>query len=123
MLIFDNHLHHSAKDTEVVPFGNKPQFMLFEEWDDDSLNVIPVVDLIPITVLMVGAIIFLEINAATTEKPLHLIQNFLILFNKLYAEFRFYGNSSFPRTRQFWIADVNREASFTIYETYNVIRV
>ncbi len=69
--------------------------MFLEKWDNDLEKIIPIVDFIPVAVLMVGAIIFLKINAAATKITLQLIQNVLVLFDEFYVEFWLYSNSPF----------------------------
>ena len=72
---------------------------------------------------MIGTIIFLKINATTTKILFELIQDFLVLLDEFYVKLGFYSDSASFCTRYFGITNVDREASFTIYQSYNVIWV
>ena len=123
MFLHFNHFHHLTEEFEVGSFWGELKFILLEERNDYLDKIIAIIDLISITMLVIGTAIFLKIDASTTKVLLQSIQYFLVLFDELDVEFWFYRHSSLLGTRQSWITNVDREASFTVYKTCNVIWV
>ena len=113
-------LHHQAKYLEIVSFRREFKLMLLEERDNYRLEFFPPEDLIPITMLMVRAGVFLEIDTPASEEFLQCREDFFVALDEFYVEFWLYDDSPGDLLLCIWISHVNREASFTIYEPDNI---
>ena len=67
MLILLNRDHYFAKDFEISLLGSEFDRIVFEERNNDPLEIISFSNFITVTVFMVGAPIFLEINMTATK--------------------------------------------------------
>lgn len=94
--------------------------MCSEERDNDRPKFFPPEDLVPITMLMVRAGVFLEVDAPAPEEFLQCVENVFVFFDELYVEFWFYHDSSNGFSLRIWIPYVHGEASFTIHEPDNI---
>ncbi len=123
MSAFFKELHHRAEDFEVVPFRNEPKLVLLEERNDYRLKFFPPEDLKSITMLMVRAGVFLEIDTTAAQEILECVENVFIFLDEFYIEFWFYHDPSNDLSLHIWIPHIDREASFTIYEPDNIIGI
>ena len=95
--------------------------MFCEKRNDYRLEVFPSEHFVSITMLVVRAIVFLKIDAATTEEIFEHIENFFVALNKLDIEFWFYYYSSRDRSLYIGISNVDGEAPFAIYKANNIV--
>ena len=115
MCIFIEELHHLNKYLEIMPLRVNSQRVLLEERNDDIVQIAPAIYLEPITVLMIGARIFLKVYASASEKTLQCKENSVITLNKLEIEFWLYHYPSHNHALCIDISDIDRETSFTVY--------
>jgi len=121
MRLFFEKRHHLAEYLEIVPFRREFELILLEERDYYRLQIFPPEDLIPITMLMVRAIVFLEINTSASEEILETIENIFVALDEFYVEFWFYDHSSCDILLDVWIPDIDGEASFSIDKSDHVV--
>ena len=95
--------------------------MLLEERNDYRLEFFPPEDLIPITMLMIRAGVFLKVDTPYSEEILECIENIFVAFDEFYVEFWFHNYSSDNGLLRIRIPNVDREASFTIHEPDNIL--
>ena len=95
--------------------------MLSEERNDYRLKVFPPEDFVPITMLMIRASVFLKVDASASEEILESVKNVFVFFDELYVEFWFYHYPSNDFLLYVWISHIDSEASFTIYESDNIV--
>lgn len=96
--------------------------MLLEERDDDREKFSPIVDLVAIAMLMVGACIFLKIYAATTKELFKGVKNIFIPLYELEIKLWLHADPPFHGSDRIKILYVDSKTAFPIYETYNVFR-
>ena len=104
-------------------FRHEPKSVLFEKRNDYRSKFFPPEDLIPITMLMVRAIVFLKIDTAASEEIFEFIENVFVALDKLYVEFWFHNDSSNCSLLYVRISHIDSEASFTIYEPDNIFGI
>ena|SRR3989344_5892782 len=97
--------------------------MFPEERNDDRLKFSPPEDLITITMLMIRACVFLEIDTPRSEEILECVENTFVFLDEFDVELWFYNHSSGDFSLHIWISHVNREASFTIHEPDNIFGI
>ena len=68
--------------------------MLLEKWDYFREKIGSIVDFVSIAILMIWARVFLKVHTTTPKELLDAIENFLVPFDELYVEFRFYFDPS-----------------------------
>ena len=123
MSSFFKKLHHQAKYLEIVPFRREFELILLEERDNYRLKFFPPEDLVAITMLMIRAGVFLEIDAPCSEEILQCVEDIFVALDEFYVEFWFYHYSPNDLPLDIWIPYVDCEASFTIYEPDNILGI
>ena len=82
MLLFRKHLHHQAKQFEVMPFRGKPQSVSLKERDNFGLELFPTEYFEPLAVLGVWPRVFLKVHAPAPEKTLQRKEDFLVALDE-----------------------------------------
>lgn len=119
-------LYHSHQDTErvkIFSFGIEFEFMFLEEWNDYFQKITTIIDLVSVAILMIEACIFLKIHTSTSEKLFQRVQDILIFLDKFDVKLRLNDYSSPHLCFFINISYIDSEASFTIHEAHNIIRV
>ncbi len=121
MRIILDHLHQETKSFKIISFGSEFELMPLEKWNDNFKKIASVVNLVSVAILMVRPRILLEVHATATKEFFQSIEDVLIFLDKLDIELRLHGCSPCRLLFYIDISDIYSEASFTIYETYDVI--
>ena len=95
--------------------------MLSEERNDYRTEFFPSEDFVAITMLMIRASIFLKVDTSASEEIFECRENVFVLLDEFYVEFWLYDHSPSDFLLRIWISHVDREASFTIHESDNIL--
>jgi hypothetical protein len=123
MYLLFYHVHKKAKRLKIISFGFEFERVLPKKWNDDFREIASVVDLVPVAIPVIRPRIFLEIHTAASKECFQIIQDILVCFDKLDIELGLHDDTPFRFLLFIDIPDIDSEASFTIHETHNVIRV
>jgi hypothetical protein len=121
MMTFLKKIHNLLENTKVMLLRSKLELVLLKKRNDYFAEVFPPEDLEAIAILMFWSRISLKVYAPASKKFLKRIEYFNIALNEFKVEFRLYH---YPSLRLFYfirISYVDGKASFTVYETNNII--
>ena len=89
--------------------------MFPKEWDNYFSKVVTVCNLITVTILVIFSFITLKVHVSASKEFFQFVQNCLVAFDEFYVEPWFYFYSSYDFLLFFWITDIHRKTSFSIY--------
>jgi hypothetical protein len=123
VFFFRQFFHYLREQSKIVPLGRKLQRMLPEKWHNDVFQVIPPEYLVPITVLMARARIFLEIYASAAEEFPKFMEDIFIFLHQLHVEFRFGYYAPLRGTPFTGAAEIDCKTAFSIHETDDIVGI